>query len=119
MKPYDPRIDYCGPGKSFLTKLIPNKLIGVSLNSCCYFHDMAYEIGGDGQDRMLADLRFKDCIFSKFNQKWWVPKAVAWWIAHRYYVVVRGFGTMSFTFTKESHRPEAPVPPPLRKLEGS
>jgi len=99
MKPYDPNMDYCGPGKSFLTNLIPNRLLGINLNSCCYFHDTAYENGGTGQDRYHADLRLRDCVYGKLVRKWWVPKFLARTVAGRYFTAVRVFGSSSFNYT--------------------
>lgn len=85
MKPYDPKQDYCGPGKGWLAKVLFNGPWGVRINTCCYFHDTAYEKGGTGRDRYLADLRLKDCIYGKLAAKWWIPKFVAVMVSKRYY----------------------------------
>lgn len=119
MKPYNPPIGYCNPSNSLLIKLIPDKLIGVNLNSCYYWHNVAYEAGGDERERRLADRRLKESIFDKFIAKWWVPLSVAWWIANRHYNVVRVFGVGSFNYTQPVLPQEPPTARCLRPSEDS
>ncbi len=119
MKPYDPKTDYCGPGKGVLAKMISNKPWGTRINFCCYAHDRAYEIGGTGGDRYLADLQLWDCIYGKLAQKWWIPKFVAEMVSRRYYIAVRVFGSSRFNYTQPFSRPQEEQNPPLEDMSAS
>ena len=67
MNNYDPDTDYCGPGESWLTKYIPNKILGVDINYCCYKHDVAW---GDDKPRYKdSDVEFRNHIKRKFREK--------------------------------------------------
>ncbi len=99
MKPYDPSKDYCGPGKSWLTKVIDKTPWGVNINRCCYNHDVSYEKGGDGKARARADTRFRRCIEVQFSKKWWIPRFFGRAVARRYFIAVRIFGSAVFNYT--------------------
>jgi hypothetical protein len=50
---YDPAKQYCGPAKlGWLMAIIPK----LDFNQDCHWHDVEYEIGGDGADKLMADL---------------------------------------------------------------
>lgn len=98
MKPYDPKQDYCGPGKGWLAKVTPDKPLGANIGFCCYSHDGAYERGGTGKDRAAADERLRDCVYRRQVAKWWIPKFVARRVARRYYEAVRIFGSSCFNY---------------------
>lgn len=98
MKPYDPDQDYCGPGKSWLTRMISSTPWGADINPCCYMHDVAYEVGGTGKDRLAADEQFRDCILNRFSQQRWTPRFIGRMVAERYFLAVRVFGSPSFTY---------------------
>lgn len=67
MSKYDKSIDYCGPAESWLTRYIPNELFGVSINHCCYLHDMSWT--GEGVRHKEGDKHFRNCIKEKFKYK--------------------------------------------------
>ena len=98
MKAYDRNQDYCGPGKSWLTRLISNTPWGANINMCCYAHDVAYEAGGTGKDRLAADQRFRECIMNRFSRQRWTPKFIGRMVAGVYYNAVRIAGSPSFTY---------------------
>ena len=98
MKPYNPSVDYCGPGKSWVTKFISNTPWGANINRCCYAHDVAYELGGTGQDRERADVAFRECIEDQFVKRRWTPNFLGKIVAKRYYIFVRRFGSSSWTY---------------------
>jgi hypothetical protein len=66
MQEYDPSVDYCGPGESWLTKHIPNKILGVDINYCCYKHDVSWS--GDEPRYKDADIEFRAHIKRKFAE---------------------------------------------------
>jgi len=96
--PYDPKKKYCGPGRGFITWLVPDKLFGIGLNYCCYEHDKAYREGGTEQDRMEADRNLQECIRRKLLESKWIPNAIACWVAHRYFRAVRLLGSSCFMY---------------------
>lgn len=102
MKPYDPKTDYCGPGKGWLNYLITNKPWGANINRCCYGHDAAYETGGTEEDRERADQAMRDCIYKRLVAKWWIWPRFAMLVANRHYVFVRAFGWTRFTYRGET-----------------
>lgn len=93
MKPYDKDVDYCGPGKGVLAKLVTNTPWGGNINLCCYRHDKAYEEGGTGEDREHADKVFRACVYKCLVAKWWIPAWLAGMCAERHYVAVRVLGS--------------------------
>jgi hypothetical protein len=55
---------------------------------CCGTHDLAYEAGGDSNDRLIADQGLFNCIWSSGKPL----------MALIYYLAVRVFGWMFFTY---------------------
>lgn len=66
MKPYDDRIDYCGPEGLHISKLIPRKVFGVDVNYCCYIHDAGW---ADGKGHTAADRQFFKDVYKQFRMK--------------------------------------------------
>lgn len=64
---YNPKIDYCGPAESWLTRYIPNKILGVDINYCCYKHDISWT--GDDVRHKAGDVDFRNHIKRKFAEK--------------------------------------------------
>ena len=58
----------------------------VSLTPCCQDHDLAYHIGGDDDDRKIADREFRICLRCRIGR----------WKASAYYYAVRIFGAAFF-----------------------
>lgn len=97
-EPYDPKRKYCGPGNGLLAWLVADRVWGVPINECCYWHDEQYRIGGTGKDRANYDAQFRRCIESQFR-KTRLPRWLGRMVARRYYVAVRVFGSVVFNYT--------------------
>lgn len=61
---YNAKKDYCGPEGMGISKLIPRRLFGVSINVCCYFHDQGWS---DGEGHKKADNQFRRDIQAQFD----------------------------------------------------
>lgn len=93
---YFENIDYCGPGESWLTALIPNTILGVSINHCCYLHDAGW--AGEEPRYKSQDIKFRECILAKFDVRAALAKSwrtelrirlVGFCVAWLYYYSVR------------------------------
>ena len=60
----------------------------LDVGECCRMHDIAYQIGGDSQDRLVADLAFRECIIQKNRPV----------VARIYFRGVRVFGWLFFNY---------------------
>jgi len=69
---------------------------------CCAAHDDLYEVGGGERERLLADLRLRDCIVE-------AGRPIIGWL---YFVGVRLFGWIYFNWFPEESEP----PPELESL---
>ena len=96
MDEYDSSIDYCGPGESWLTKRIPNKIKGVSINHCCYLHDVGWR--PEEPRYKDKDVKFRNCIKRKFKRKaeqadryrdWVMLRLTGFIVSWLYYISVR------------------------------
>ena len=67
----------CSGGVTWFYKTFLGRDIGCRY--CCDEHDMAYEEGGDWQDRLHADNRFFRCIWESGRQ----VRATLFWCAVR------------------------------------
>ena len=83
--PYNPKIDYCGPGRGWLVKLIPNEIGGVSINYLCYKHDVDW--AADDPRYKKADKEFRGNLKEAFKK---IGKPVlGFFVSWSYYVAVR------------------------------
>jgi hypothetical protein len=87
----------CGPS-GLLGKLIPEKLLGVSVRDVCNLHDERYEEGGDSIKRKIADQEFLNNMIEKIDSK---PSnllinKVRKLGAYLYYFSVRIFGKLFY-----------------------
>lgn len=60
----------------------------LDVGECCVLHDIAYQVGGDWLDRLIADLEFRDCILEKNRPV----------VADIYFWGVRAFGWLFFNY---------------------
>lgn len=89
MKEYNDKIDYCGPGRGWLTKIIPRKIGGVDINYHCYIHDSDY---ATKDRRKAADKVFRNSIKREFQEKG--KPVLGWIVSWTYYIAVRLGGWM-------------------------
>ena len=59
------------------------------IGECCRLHDIAYQEGGTEDDRMVADVEFRDCIRGEGRPI----------VAAIYYSGVRLFGWLFFSYS--------------------
>jgi hypothetical protein len=87
----------CRPG-GVIGKIIPDTLIGVSVHEACNLHDLNYSIGGDTNDRKIADETFISDMLKAVekNSKNSIGKNIRTIQAYLYYWSVRFFGTLFF-----------------------
>jgi hypothetical protein len=60
----------------------------LDVGDCCMAHDIAYQIGGDRADRLIADQELRDCILGHNRPI----------VAVIYYTGVRLFGWLFFNW---------------------
>lgn len=87
----------CGPDGN-LGKLIPDGLLGVSIEKACNLHDEQYSIGGRDSKRKKADDLFLKNILLQVEAKGGsiLIKGVRKALAYTYYYSVRIFGGFLF-----------------------
>lgn len=81
---YNPEIDYCGPGRGWLTKLIPNEIGGVSVNYYCYKHDVGY---ATSDRRKVQDKAFRNDIKEAYKDAG--KPVLGFFVSWTYYIAVR------------------------------
>ena len=73
---------------------------------CCRHHDSDYLAGGDGKDRLMADLRFLHCMTYMITRREGGTLSNIAFLVYRafiFYLAVRIFGWMFFCFRKEGY----------------
>lgn len=87
--------NYCGFGKSLFWRA-PYWALH---NASCEIHDKNYTIGGNKEDRLMADVGFlKHMMIDISDQSDYKSKKKAAFSACIYYLLVRVFGRFSFNY---------------------
>lgn len=87
----------CGP-KGWLGRIIPDHLLGLSVNDACDLHDQQYIEGGDDIQRKRADQIFLNQMIDKIemNKSGKIISFLRKSGAYFYYYAVRFFGNKFF-----------------------
>ena len=87
----------CGP-RGLVGKIIPDKLLGVSIHEACNIHDQRYLRGGVAWKRVKADREFLDNMLKEIEKKSKskILKGMRKISAYLYYLGVRWFGEFFF-----------------------
>lgn len=90
-------INGCGP-RGLGDKIIPDKILFISVKPACMVHDFEYQIGVTLRDKKNADERFKNNLLAIVNKRssFWPLKVLRRHIALGYYTAVKDFGHRAF-----------------------
>lgn len=93
----------CGPG-GLGDYLVPDKLWGLSVKLACQIHDWQYHYGVTLQDKIDADLNFRDNMVRiiKAQNSWGIIENLRLNRARIYYEAVKNFGGPAFWSGKSS-----------------
>lgn len=82
---------------------IPDTIYGLSIFEACRRHDWAYNIGGNENDKIIADREFLSNMLAIIDNhdKWYYPHWLARRRAMTYYDAVVRFGGDSFNYHEE------------------
>lgn len=97
-------VNGCGPG-GWKVDLIPDTVLGLSIEEACNIHDWDYTEGSTGYDKCIADDRFLlNCLFLIENAKgFWaiIFRHHRKLRAYEYHLAVSSFGHDAFWKGKE------------------
>ena len=80
----------CGPGKGLLSKVIPDRIIGLDLSKACHVHDIDYN--NKRVSRFTADMRFLENMLKEVKTNNEIKRAAQVMIIYFYTFIVRIFG---------------------------
>jgi len=93
----------CGPKGGMAGKFVPNRVLGLSVEESCDWHDFNYTVGGKEADRVKADWQFYESIreraikiTSPWYRRWSRPFYC--FVAWTYYRSVRLAGEPHFHY---------------------
>lgn len=85
----------CGPG-GFGDKLVPDKILWLSVKPSCQIHDWCYHYGETLADKEMADRIFLNNMLRQIwpaKSRWRIPRML---LAYGYYKAVKCFGARAF-----------------------
>lgn len=87
----------CGP-RGFGDKIVPDKLLFLSVKAACIIHDFSYNMGETPDDKQRADFTFLYNMLRIINtkSKFWPFKMIRRRLALAYYDAVAEFGEGCF-----------------------
>ena len=87
----------CGP-RGFGDKVVPDKLVFLSVKAACIIHDFSYNVGETPEDKQRADFAFLVNMLRIVNtkSKFWPLKMIRRRLALAYYDAVSEFGEGCF-----------------------
>ena len=87
----------CGP-RGFGDKIVPDKLLFLSVKAACIIHDFSYNMGETPEDKNRADFNFLVNMLHIINAKsrFWPFKMIRRRLALAYYDAVSEFGEGCF-----------------------
>jgi len=93
----------CGPKGGRLGALVPNRILRLSVEEFCDWHDLNYTIGGKEADRIKADWQFYTAIYQRAKEltsSFWLRWARPFYCftAWCYYRAVRLGGAKHFYY---------------------
>ena len=96
-------VNGCGPGR-FGSKLVPDRLWGLSILAACEIHDYMYAVGETIEDKDEADRVFLNNMLRLIDKAGgrWIIKAMRRHAAVKYYRAVADFGGIAFWAGKNS-----------------
>jgi len=89
----------CGPGKGIGDRLVPDKILCVSIFKACRIHDFMYFFGETIDDKLEADRVFLNNMVRIIRSKstaFWPLRCLRLRLARRYYQAVKYFGGPAF-----------------------
>jgi hypothetical protein len=91
----------CGPGR-LGDKLVPDKLLGLSILEACKIHDFSWAMGVTHEDRCEADRVFLNNMLRLIDaaQSGWLLTALRRRMAFFYYKKVANYGGVFYWFGK-------------------
>lgn len=90
------RTGRCGPGRGVLERIIPDKILFLSITEACKRHDFAYALGITHAEKAAADRSFKYNMQRIIEAKGGFLMAPRLTLSQVYYLAVKHLGGPAF-----------------------